>query len=250
MTTNLTAWKYEISTPTLSADADAGSSYTDLRWCYPKVAGTVSANEPVPSTWNSRQGLLYNWPAATGNQNTATNNQGQVAGATPGTDEVENQAPNGHYQGICPTGWHVPSDREWNELEKVIYANPQLYSDYTDKTGWSYPNWVSTWETSPSYRPSSSFPDAHGKAMKEICGLTGTVSGRSKSLAAGGFGALLAGYALGGSTDNFGNNAVFWSSSSSNSNYSWSRLLSVGNAGVSRNSYGRNGLFSVRCKKD
>ncbi|GHV10658.1 hypothetical protein FACS1894162_5270 [Bacteroidia bacterium] len=44
------------------------------------------------------QGLLYTWAAATNNENASTDNQ---AGATH--DAI---------QGICPDGWHLPSDLE------------------------------------------------------------------------------------------------------------------------------------------
>lgn len=60
---------------------------------------------------------------------------------------------------------------------------------------------------------------------------------------------LLAGNANGGSTNSFGNNANFWSSSSNNSNNAWNRNLNYNNSDVNRNNNNRNNLFSVRCKK-
>jgi uncharacterized protein (TIGR02145 family) len=222
--------------------------------CYPNSAYSA------PSTWLSQQGLLYNWPAATGKQNTETNDQGQVAGAVPGANEVEtvfesgDGLKDGKIQGICPNGWHLPSDREWNELEKEIYTNPELYSYYTDKTGWSTASWDSDWETGTGYRPLSA-TEAHGKAMKDICGLTSTnFDGRSKSLADGGFSVLPAGYVYSGSAYDFGKYAYLWSSSSlksSGTGSSWHRYLTSGNASVSRGgSPNRGFMFSVRCKKD
>lgn len=47
------------------------------------------------STNKETYGLLYNWAAATNNYVVFTNNP---------------------IQGICPTGWHVPTSAEWNQL--------------------------------------------------------------------------------------------------------------------------------------
>ena len=42
-------------------------------------------------------GVLYNWPAAMDGDTSSTANPSGV-------------------QGICPTGWHLPSHEEWTEL--------------------------------------------------------------------------------------------------------------------------------------
>jgi uncharacterized protein (TIGR02145 family) len=49
-------------------------------------------------------GVLYNWPAA-------------INGASG-----SNSVPSG-VQGICPAGWHLPSDAEWMILEKTLGMN-------------------------------------------------------------------------------------------------------------------------------
>lgn len=46
-------------------------------------------------------GVLYNWPAAMNGQESSDSNPSQV-------------------QGICPTGWHLPSDAEWTELTDFV----------------------------------------------------------------------------------------------------------------------------------
>ena len=47
-------------------------------------------------------GKLYTWPAVMNN------------------DTSSSEIPSG-VQGICPTGWHVPSSLEWNELRDYLY---------------------------------------------------------------------------------------------------------------------------------
>jgi len=49
----------------------------------------------------SKRGYLYNWPAV-------------MHGGSS-----SNSVPSG-VQGICPNGWHVPSDAEWTELENYL----------------------------------------------------------------------------------------------------------------------------------
>jgi uncharacterized protein (TIGR02145 family) len=49
-------------------------------------------------------GVLYNWPAA---MNNATSSDANPSGV----------------QGVCPSGWHMPSDTEWIQLENYLIAN-------------------------------------------------------------------------------------------------------------------------------
>ena len=46
-------------------------------------------------------GLLYNWPAV---MHGSASSNGNPSGV----------------QGVCPTGWHVPSDAEWQEMEVAV----------------------------------------------------------------------------------------------------------------------------------
>jgi uncharacterized protein (TIGR02145 family) len=58
--------------------------------------------QAAKSTENYQKfGVLYNWPATVNN----------VSGS--------NSVPSG-VKGICPSGWHVPSDAEWMVLEKTL----------------------------------------------------------------------------------------------------------------------------------
>jgi uncharacterized protein (TIGR02145 family) len=252
MTTNLAAWAYDskVTGVSLPTSPDASNSGCDPHWCYPN-GGNGGADVTTYDN-NPLLGFLYNWPAATGKQNTSTEQQGQVAGSTPGLIEVESVASGGKYQGICPDGWHLPSDREWNQLEKQIYENPQLYSSYADNS--SFPDngtWNAAWETTGGYRPTGSPANSQGKAMKEICGVNATnPNGQSNSPANGGFNALLASTANNGSTYSFGDYADFWSCSSYSSYNAWHRILHYNLAAVFREGTGRSYMFSVRCKKD
>ena len=76
-------------------------------------AGTYfSSTEPYYYDNNStsiplaERGYLYNWPAVM---------HGQAA---------SNTVPSG-VQGICPEGWHVPSDAEWMGLTNYVSSQPE-----------------------------------------------------------------------------------------------------------------------------
>jgi uncharacterized protein (TIGR02145 family) len=75
-------------------------------------------------------GVLYNWPAAMNGETSSTANPSGV-------------------QGVCPTGWHLPSDAEWTELTDYLggesVAGGKLKEIGT--THWSSPNTGATNET-------------------------------------------------------------------------------------------------------
>jgi len=159
--------------------------------------------------WKDR-GYLYNWAAV-------------MNGA-----DTSNAVPSG-VQGICPEGWHVPSDAEWTILEQT-----QTNMDVTG-TGWrgdhagklAGEGWSSS--TTTAGAPGNAFDTAHNTS---------------------GFSAVPAGNFNGSSFDYAGNYAFFWSSTQCNSNSAWHRSLYYGYAIVCRYDYVKNYGFSVRCLKD
>lgn len=80
-----------------------------------------SNNNPKPafcwynndSIGYARYGAMYNWAAA---MNGATSSDAVPSGV----------------QGVCPTGWHLPSDAEWKILEKEL----GMSADVLDQEGW------------------------------------------------------------------------------------------------------------------
>ena len=118
-------------------------------------------------------------------------------------------------QGICPSGWHLPTDDEWTIL-----------TDFLGGSG------------------------VAGGKMKEA----GTVHWNSPNTGAtneSGFTALPGGRRSGsGSFYDLGYYGYFWSSTELDTNYAWYRYLYYGDDGVDRN-YGHKGNgFSVRCLQD
>ena len=155
-------------------------------------------------------GYLYNWPAVMHGVSSSESNPSGV-------------------QGICPTGWHVPSDAEWTELTNYM-------------------------KTQPAYMASGN-ADHLAKALAATWGWNGS----SETDAPGndpttnnatGFSALPAGFYAGCNYNGFGYDAYFWSATEYNDDNAYYRYLGYGSADVGGNNDDKNAGFSVRCVRD
>lgn len=265
MTENLAAKSYASSMGGGAIPAHTGSTDPNIvAYAYPN--GTSGNWSTAPLTWNAHQGLIYSWFAAA-KGNTSTDVDQQVIGSTVEAFEVEmigplGVVPNKYVQGICPDGWHLPSDREWNQLEQEIYNNAASYSASSTST-FNPSSWVIAWGGEPTrtvymnvYRGSTS-SSGHGTAMKSICppsGSSNETNGTSSSSAKGGFNVMVLGYINGSSIVNYGIAGYFWTSSSgsqnANANVSVYRNVGRANVGMGRGNTNRGNLWSVRCKKN
>jgi len=159
-------------------------------------------------------GGLYQWAEMVQYLNGATN--------TTSWDPV----PTGHVQGICPPGWHIPSDDEWKTME----------GNADTQYGVGDPEWDGT--GSRGY-------DA-GKRLKST---TRWVTNTGTN--AFGFTALPGGYrSTGGSFGTLGSYGYWWSSTEDGSSDAWTRYLYYINDDVLRYYYNKDNGFSVRCLKD
>jgi uncharacterized protein (TIGR02145 family) len=141
-------------------------------------------------------GVLYNWPAA-------------LAG-----DSVSDTNPSG-VRGICPEGWHLPSDGEWTQLTDYL-GGLGLAGDKLKEAGtahWNSPNSGATNET--------------------------------------GFTALPGGYRLLNNTFYYmGINGNWWTSSRHSDGNGWHRTMQYNSSQVIRNSHSEMIGLSVRCVRD
>lgn len=141
-------------------------------------------------------GVLYNWTAAMDGEASSTTNPSGI-------------------QGVCPTGWHLPSDAEWTELTDYLggeeFAGGKLKE--TGTTHWASPNAGATNET--------------------------------------GFTALPGGYRdYVGSFLNIGSNGFWWSSSEYGTSYAFLRYLYYNNNDLYNSYFNKEVGFSVRCVRD
>jgi uncharacterized protein (TIGR02145 family) len=140
-------------------------------------------------------------------------------------------------RGLCPTGWHVPTDGEWNLL--TIYLDPN--SD----TGCFY---INNHYCAPSCQISSLL-----KSTVTQPSLGGWISSIYPNTNASGFSGLGAGYR---NHDYFNgaylglNNVGFWWSSTLLPPYASGRDIIVGNNCIAKVKHDLRFGFSVRCLKD
>ena len=157
----------------------------------------------------STYGYLYNWKAVMGGSSSSSVNPSGV-------------------QGICPTGWHVPSDAEWTQLTNYVSSQSQyVCGSSTDNIAKALAS-ITGWEES-----------------NETC----TVGNSPSANNATGFSALPAGiYFIAYGV--FGQTAYFWSATEDDGNLAYFRGLSYIFTYVSRNYLNKDVGFSVRCVRD
>ena len=154
-------------------DAEKWSQLNSGAWCY---YNNDIANGKV-------YGKLYNWYAV--------------------NDE----------RGLCPNGWHVPSDDELIVLENYLGGDEVAGGKMKSSTGWNAPN-------------------------------TGATN-------SSGFTGLPGGYrSYDGTYYGVGANGIWWSSTEGDSTSAWYRKLSYSLSDVYRNYTSKQNGFSVRCVRD
>ncbi len=141
-------------------------------------------------------------------------------------DEMMQYATTEGVQGICPAGWHLPTDEEWKTMEIQLGMD----SGNADAIYWRNSGNV-------------------GQKLKEAGTAHWVSSSGSNS---SGFTAFGSGYRSGG--NNFNNlryEARFWTSSEYNLSNAWFRFLSYSQSGVYREVDSKtNKGYCVRCVKD
>ncbi len=218
---------------TLTENANANDASDKLY--YAKPNGTASEKE---------YGYLYTWQAAMG---------GKVATETLLSADGGTQKST--IQGICPEGWVLPSDFDWNKLEQELASKPSQYSDLTAVSQ----AWTPNYGTMQDWRPFVSGADINkgwGQSFRSkviINNKQHTLPSMSKADDANGFSALLVGSLQSGTGQGYGDYSAMWSSNDAftaigaddSANY---RGLWHGNNGVFRGNASKSSMISVRCK--
>ena len=181
MAENLKTTHYADGTaiPLISTDADwaaLGNNNTDDAYCFID---------------NSVYGALYTWAAAMQHESTSG------------------------VQGICPNGWHLPSDTEWVEL-----------TDYLGGVG------------------------VAGGKLKETGYLHWKYNTDGGATNESGFTGLPGGWRTDDGQYDYQTKRAYWWTSSEKGSKAWCRYVSFSNAEAKRTSYQKSYGLSVRCVKD
>jgi len=146
-------------------------------------------------------GRLYNWATAMANSASSTANPSGV-------------------RGVCPSGWHLPSDAEWNALMTAVGGLSTAGKHLKARDGWN-----------------SCGPSGFGKTYS--CEDTY------------GFSALPGGYGSSdGSFYNVGRSGYWWTASEDDSDLAYYRYMGYYDEDVHRHGGDKVSLFSVRCLQD
>ncbi|MCR4857869.1 MAG: hypothetical protein K5890_06705 [Bacteroidales bacterium] len=176
------------------------------------TSSTTTAYRYFPNDNSSNvatHGYLYNWPAVMNGESSSTTNPSGV-------------------HGICPIGWHMPSDSEWTQLTNYVSSqgqyvcgsnNTSIAKALANQTGWDISTTTCCIGNSPSTNNST------------------------------GFSAIPAGERLfyNNTYDNFGMVVRYWSTTEYYSNRAYHRTLSHNSSGVGNSFSDKNYAFSVRC---
>ena len=132
-----------------------------------------------------------------------------------------NGNPTTNVQGVCPSGWHIPTDAQQDTLDQYLKDSGQTCN--AGRSGWDCANACTKLKTSSGWDGNNS------------SGLTDLPAGRRE--------------ASGGSFSYQGTIAYLWSSSISGSS-AWHRGLVTGYAAVYRSTDDQALGYSVRCLKN
>ncbi|GAB4198668.1 MAG: hypothetical protein Fur0023_00120 [Bacteroidia bacterium] len=196
--------------------SDQNNDLVVEKYCYNNVAANCAS-----------YGGLYEWTEAV--QVAVSNSNAVVGGAWESCDPCGS----GGRQGICPNGYHVPTDLEFSRYEwcvenNIAPAGSTALSTFQSNTLWRGSNTTA----GPGYK------------MKASSSNTPSWDGSNAS----GFTALPAGYRYNpGGFNLLGSTAYFWTAKENTAPYAWCRYLGTGNFQSYRvYTYKTNG-FSVRC---
>jgi uncharacterized protein (TIGR02145 family) len=241
------------ATPTTSTSNGAGSigSY----WC-PAIEGNTRSTDP---NMCDVYGALYTWETAMMVDGRCANDtklscgtstwsepatSTYLSGAATATNGDRNQArgtvtAKSGGRGICPMGWHVPTELEWATMLNAVDGT----SVFTAQTG---TGWVGT--NSPGVKLKSAGTYSSETVADGRWAANSGTNGTNTT----GFGAVPAGYRNynGSQFYNRGIGAIYWSSSVGNATNAWSRQFAYNYAQVYRALYNRSYGFSVRCVRD
>ena len=148
-------------------------------------------------------GYLYNWAAVMHGEASSSSNPSGI-------------------QGICPTGWHIPSDAEWTQLTDYVSSRSQYQCN-----------------NNPNYIAKALASNTSWTVLGNTCAVGSNLNTNNAT----GFSALAAG--------NFYNyieqRAFFWSCTETSSVNALSRLLAHNHQYIESANYAMDYPFSVRC---
>jgi uncharacterized protein (TIGR02145 family) len=134
--------------------------------------------------------------------------------------------------GLCPTGWHVPTDEEWTDL-----------TDYIGGTGAPYGNELKSCRQENSPLEGGCNTSVHPRWEFYASSIYGTDDYGFSGLPGGDRN-------YSGGFSGIGNYGYWWSSTETSLSHAWSRYLNYGYGSMIVLYFNKQRGFSVRCLRD
>jgi uncharacterized protein (TIGR02145 family) len=128
---------------------------------------------------------------------------------------------NAKHRGICPSGWHIPSNADWDKLVRYVDGSSGTSSLYNSPTAARYLKAASGWNNSGNGEDTYGFAALPG-GLGNSSGLFNTV----------------------------GNDGYWWSATEDNASHAYYRGMGYNSEYVRYYGNYKVGLFSVRCLQD
>jgi uncharacterized protein (TIGR02145 family) len=127
---------------------------------------------------------------------------------------------NAKHKGICPDGWHIPSNADWDELMTAVGGSSTAGTYLKATSGWS------------SCGPSGS---GNSYLCEDTYGFSALPGGLGNS---------------GGGFDFVGSDGFWWSASEDDSDSAYFRYMDYGSEGAGWYRSSKYALRSIRCLQD
>jgi uncharacterized protein (TIGR02145 family) len=229
-------WKAVVSTTSSSGSSAEGAGYcsegvTDYDGHYyktVKIGDQCWMAENLKST-HYANGSLIPWKYAYNNEQHNSYAYGRLYtwNAFMHDSAASNSNPSG-VQGVCPNGWHVPSDPEWQELEMTLGMSATDAANGGDRG-----------------------THGEGTKLKETDDAHFWQTGTSPGNNASGFSAIPGGWRNNlGTFAGLESYAYFWTTSESSSTIKIDRELYYNSSTISKGNVQYQDAFSARCVRD
>jgi uncharacterized protein (TIGR02145 family) len=180
-------------------------------WCYEGYDYSTGTGVSITADEGcAKYGRLYNWAAAMDLPSSCN--------SSSCSDQI--QTP---HQGICPAGFHIPTNAEWDALYRAADGTSGTSSPYSSPTAGSKLKSASGWQP---YSGISSTDEFGFSALPGGCRLTG------------------------GDFDDAGIRGYWWSATEDGATYARYRIMYGSGSAVNADFNDKSYLYSVRCVQD
>jgi len=189
--------------------------------CYGEGSESPALSEAEVQANCAKYGRLYDWAAVMALPSKCN--------STLSTKDEECTVTTPYHRGICPEGWHVPNNEEWDDLFRIADGTNGTNGPYDSHTAGRYLKAKEGWENCGPLGSGRSYMCEDTKGFAALPGGSGNPNGNFSDI---------------------GRRGYWWSSSASEANYAYFRETDYSGEGARWHNNSKKGLYSVRCIKD